>query len=113
MPLLRRPHDHRRELRTRRRASRPALAASRGRDRNAMTPITASSQLLPTGEPRLPHCTGVAPSPPKATSYTFDQAKIAPSTTATTTSWHCDRQSDANYAGQRIPYPSRRPVKSP
>ena len=39
MPLLRRPHDHRRELRTRRRTSRPTLAASRGRDRNALLGI--------------------------------------------------------------------------
>jgi hypothetical protein len=30
MPLLRRPHDHRRELRVRRRTSRPAVAPSRG-----------------------------------------------------------------------------------
>ena len=54
-PLLRRPHDHRRALRTWRRTSRPALATSRGRDRNAMTPITAPSKLLPAGEPRLRH----------------------------------------------------------
>jgi hypothetical protein len=44
-----------------RRTSRPALAASRGRDRNVMMPITASSQPLPTGEPRLRHCTASAP----------------------------------------------------
>src|SRR5205814_4908621 len=31
-----------------------------GRDRNAMTSITATSQLLPTGEARLRHCTAVA-----------------------------------------------------
>src|SRR5208283_5735278 len=66
---------------TRRGTSRPALAESRGRHRNAMTPITASSQLLPTGEPRLRHCTAVA----EATFHTFDQAKIAPPTAAATT----------------------------
>jgi len=61
MPLLRRPHDHRRELRTWRCTSRPALAASRGQDRYAMTPITASSQLLPTGN----LAAGIAPLSPR------------------------------------------------
>jgi len=101
------------ELRARRRTSRPALAASRGRDRNAMTPITASSQLLPTAEPRLRHCTAVAPpsaKPPLTRSIRPISTGRPPPRRR---SWHCDRQSDANYAGQRIPYPSRRPVKSP
>jgi hypothetical protein len=62
---LRRPHDHCRELRTRRRTSRPALAVSRGQHRDAMTPVTSPSQLLSAGEPRLRHCTTVAPSSPK------------------------------------------------
>jgi hypothetical protein len=75
-----------------------------------MTPITASSQLLPTGEPRFRHCTAVAPKPPLTP---FDQAKIAPFTTAAATSWLRDCRSDANYAGQRVPYPNRHPVKSP
>ena len=48
-----------------------------------MTPITASAQLLPTGEPRLRDCTAVAPPSPKH--YTFDPAKIALSTAAATT----------------------------
>jgi hypothetical protein len=61
MPLLWRPHDHRRELRTRRRISRPAFAANRGRDRNAMTPITGSSQLLATGN----LASGIAPLSPR------------------------------------------------
>jgi hypothetical protein len=43
MPLLRRPHDHRRELRARRRTPRPAIARSRGQRHDAMTPITPSS----------------------------------------------------------------------
>ena len=84
-PLLRRPHDHRRALRTWRRTSRPALATSRGRDRNAMTPITASSQLLPTGQPRLRHLRRCRLAVSEPTSYTVDQAKITPSTAAATT----------------------------
>jgi hypothetical protein len=66
MPLLRGPHDHRRELRARRRTSRPILAASRGQDRDAMTPTPASLPLLLAGEPRFPQCTAVAPLSPKA-----------------------------------------------
>jgi hypothetical protein len=113
MPLLRRPHDRRRELRTRRCTSRPALAASRGQDRNAMTPITASSQLLPIREPRVRHCTAVAPpspKPPLTPSITPKSPRRPPPRRR---SWHCDRRSDASYAGQRIPFPSLRPVKSP
>jgi hypothetical protein len=68
-----------------RRTSRPALAASRGRDCNAMTPITASSQLPPTGEPSPPALHRCRPAVSEATSYTFDQAKIARSTAAETT----------------------------
>jgi len=113
MPLLRRPHDHRRELRTRRRTSRPARAASRRRDRNAMTPITAASQLLPTGEPRLRHCTAVAPPSPKPPLAPSIRPKSPRRPPPRRRSWHCDRRSDANYVGRRIPYPSRRPVKSP
>jgi hypothetical protein len=113
MPLLRRPRDHRRELRTRRRTSRPALAASRGRDRNVMTPITASSQLLPTGEPRLRHCTAVAPPSPQPPLTLSIGPKSPGRPPPRRRSWHCDRRSDANCAGQRISYPSRRPDKSP
>src|SRR5690242_15846235 len=61
MPLLRRPHDHRREFPARWRTPRPALAPSRAQDRNAMTPITASSHLPPAGEPRF----GVTPLSPR------------------------------------------------
>ena len=113
MPLLRRPDDHRRELRTQRRTSRPALAASRGQNRDAMTPITASSQLLPTGEPRLRHCTAVAPPSPKPPLTPSISPKSTRRPPPRRRSWHCDRRSDANYAGQRIPYASRRPAKSP
>ena len=49
MPLLRRPHDHCRDLCARRRTARPALARCRGQDRDAMTPVTASSHHPPAG----------------------------------------------------------------
>jgi len=66
MPLLRRPHDHRRELRARRRTPRPAIARSRDQSHDAMTPITASLHLPPTGEPRFRRRIAVAPPPPTA-----------------------------------------------
>jgi Putative transposase len=49
MPLLRRPHDHRRNLRARWRTPRPASARYRGRDRNIMTTLTASLHHPPAG----------------------------------------------------------------
>jgi hypothetical protein len=107
------PHDHRRELRTRWRASRPALAASRGRDRNAMTPITASSQLLPTGKPRLRHRTGVAPSSPKPPLKPSIRPKSLRPTTAATTMMAPRLLIRRQLHGQRVPYPNRCPVKSP
>jgi hypothetical protein len=41
MPLWRRSHDHRRDLRAQRRTPSPAIAQSWAQDRDAMTPITA------------------------------------------------------------------------
>jgi len=55
MPLLRWPHDYRRDLRARRCTPRPAVARYRGQDRDAMTPVTASSHHPPPGKPRLRH----------------------------------------------------------
>jgi hypothetical protein len=92
---------------------RAPLAASRDRDRNAMTPITASSQLLPTGEPRLRRCTAAAPPSPQPPLTLSIRPKSPGRPPPRRRSWHCDRRSDANCAGQRISYPSRRPVKSP
>jgi hypothetical protein len=66
MSLLRRPHDHRRDLRARRRTPRPAIARCRGRDRNVMTTITASSHRPPAGTCRARRRTTVAPVPAKA-----------------------------------------------
>jgi hypothetical protein len=47
MPLLRRPDDHRRVLRARRRTACPAIAPSRGRD--AMTAVLTLSRRPPAG----------------------------------------------------------------
>jgi hypothetical protein len=76
-----------------------------------MTPIIASSHL-PTGEPRLRHCT-FRPAVSDAISYIFDQAKIAPSTTAETTMMARRLPIRRQLRGQRVPYPNRCPVKSP
>jgi hypothetical protein len=78
-----------------------------------MMPITTSSQLLPTGEPRFRHCTGVAPASPKPPLEPFDQAKIASSTPAATTMMAPRLSIRRQLRGQRFPYPNRRPVKSP
>ena len=110
-PLLRRPHDHRRALRTWRRTSRPALAGSRARD--AMMPVTASSQLQLAGEPRFRHWAAVAPPPPTAllaASITVTSPRRLPPRQPV---GHRDCRSDPNHTSHRIPCPSRCPVKSP
>jgi hypothetical protein len=66
MPLLRRSHDHCRELQERRPTSRFAVPSGRGQDRNAMTFVIASPH------PRLPRslafrrCLAVTSVPAKA-----------------------------------------------
>jgi len=84
MALLRRPDDHRRELRARWPNSRSAVASGRGQDRNAMTSVTASPR------PRLPRSLafGVTLLSPRClpTCCIVDQAKIAQPTTAAATS---------------------------
>ena len=80
MPLLRRAHDHCRELWVRRRTPRPAVTPTQQRQRSAMTPVTASAHLPPAGKPRFRRCIAVAPPSPKAHARILDQAKIAPST---------------------------------
>ena len=53
MPLLRRPHDHRRSLRARRRTARPAAEWSPRQDRDAMTTDVTSSHRPPAGGNRF------------------------------------------------------------
>ena len=49
MPLLRRPHDHRRNLRAQRCTARPAAGWSPRQDRDAMTTVVTSSHNHPPG----------------------------------------------------------------
>ena len=70
MPLLRRPDDHRRELRARRPTSRSAVASGRGQNRNAMTLChDVRYRLTPPSsapEPHFRRCFAVASVPAKA-----------------------------------------------
>jgi hypothetical protein len=58
MPLLRRPHDHRRDPPAQRRTPRPTTVRCHGRDRNVMTTFTASLQHPPPEQavPAPHHC---------------------------------------------------------
>src|SRR5580704_17720405 len=108
-----RPHDHHRELRAWRRTARPALAQSRARHRDAMTLVTTSSYCTPAGEPRFRPCTIVAPPPPKPPLTPSIRPRSPSRPPPRRQSRHRNRRSDGNYAGQRIPYSSRRPAKFP
>ena len=108
---LRRPHDHRRELRARRRTSRPAPRRKPGLEpqrhnasyRRVTTPARRRTSL---------QCTAVAPLSAKAL--------LIPSIAVTSPRLrspqrplhHYDCRPDPNHANPRIRYPSRRPVKS-
>jgi hypothetical protein len=113
MPLLRRPHDHRRELWARRRTPRPAIAGSRSQDRNVMTPVTASSHHPPAGEPCFRRCIAVAPAPPKARARPSIMPKSPRRRPLQRQTPDRDRRSTADDLGQRIPYAGHRPIKSP
>src|ERR1700687_876468 len=63
MPLLRWPHDHRRDLQARRRTPRPAITPSRGQVRDAMTAVLTSSHQPPAAGCRLRCRSPVAPWP--------------------------------------------------
>jgi hypothetical protein len=94
-------------------APRPAVARSRRQNRDAMTPVTASSHLLPAGEPRFRRRIAVAPPSRKARATSSIRPKLPPQPLPRRQTRHRDRRSAANYASQRTRYPSRRPVKSP
>ena len=95
------------------RTARPATARSRGQGHDAMIPIITSSQLPPAGEPCFRRCIAVASTPPKAhaTPSIMPKSSCRRPLRRQTPDW--DRRSAATDCGQRIPYPSRRPVKSP
>ena len=113
MPLLRRSYDHYRELRARRCTPRPAVTPSRGQNRDAMTPVTTLSHCPPAGEPRFRRRTTVASAPPKARATPAIMPKSPRRPLPRRQTRHRDRRSAANHTGQRIPYPTSRPVKSP
>jgi hypothetical protein len=112
MPLLRRPHDHRRVLRPWRCTPRPAVVPSRGQHRDAMTAAVTSSHRSPTGgrfrcrnpvAPWPPNVGAIAPVPPnsprrKEHGQRFDG---------------CNRRSTTYSVAQRITRPRRPAVKSP
>ena len=114
MPLLRRPHDHRRDLRARRRTRGPPRPECRGQDRDAMTPVTVSSHPTPAGKlhfPRQPYsyCLSAA----KGACGDNDHAKTPRQCPAQRQNPHPDRRSTANHRGLTSPSPRRRPDKSP
>jgi hypothetical protein len=94
-------------------APRPAVARSRRQNRDAMTPVTASSHLLPAGEPRFRRRIAVAPPSRKARATSSIRPKLPPQPLPRRQTRHRDRRSAANYASQRTRYPSCCPVKSP
>ena len=113
MPLLRRPHDHCRELRARRPTARSAVLPGRGQNRDTMTSATDLSHCPPAGEPRFRRRTAVASAPPKARATPSIMPKSPRRPLPRRQTRHRDRRSTDNYTGQRIPHPTSRPVKSP
>ena len=84
MPLLRRPHDHRRELPARRRTPRSAVAqaAVRPRRHDARHRLIAPPARRGTS---LPASHRYRPTASEGACYAVDQAKITPSTAAAAT----------------------------
>jgi hypothetical protein len=113
LPLLRRSHDHRRELPARRRTPRPAATPSQSHQRNAVTPLTNSAHTPPAGELPFRRCIAVAPPSPRAIRRNVDQAKIAPATTAPVTKSLLLSSCSADHANKLISRLARRTVKSP
>ena len=112
MALLRRPDDHRRELRARWPNSRSAVASGRGQDRNAMTSVTASPR------PRLPRSLafGVTLLSPRCLPKHLLHRRSGqnrPTDHGGSDKLATAIVAPAHSARQRISNPSRRPVKSP
>ena len=76
MPVLRRAHDHRRDLRARRRPARPAAVRTRGQDRGRMTPNRASPHRKPAGRPAPPATARRHPRPIDPTPRTANRTDI-------------------------------------
>ena len=76
-----------------------------------MTPVTASSHP-PAELPRFRHRIAVVSAPPEAGAMPSIMPKSPRRPPPQRQTRHRGRPSAADYAGQRISYPSRRPVKS-
>jgi hypothetical protein len=113
VPLLRRSHDHRRDLRARRRSPRPSTVRRPRQNRYAMT-LAASSLHHPlAGTARSRHRATVIP----ATASSDPTPPTVPKLTCRAQHQRpildCPPQSALNDVGQNIPRPSRCPIKSP
>jgi hypothetical protein len=113
MPLLRRPHDHCRKLRTRRATSWSAVAPSQQRHCDVMTPVTASPHMPPAGQPRFRRCNAVALPSPKAHAASSVRPKSLPRLPPQRKNRYCNRHFAADYRNRRISQRSCRTVKSP
>jgi hypothetical protein len=108
MPRLRRPHDHHRNLRARRRTACPAIIPSRGQDRDAMMAVVTSSHRSPTGG-RFRCRSSVAPWPRNADAMPPITPEIALSKTAAETL--CRLQSSIHHRLPRPAHHSRAPPR--
>jgi hypothetical protein len=113
MPLLRRPHDHCRKLRARRRTSRSAVTPSQQRHCHVMTPVTASPHIPPAEEPRFRRCIAVAPPSPKAHAASSIRPKSPPRPLPQRQNRYCNPRFAADHGSQRISHPSRRTAFGP
>jgi hypothetical protein len=87
----------------------PPSPRSRGQDRDAMMPVTASLISRLPGKPRFRRRIAVAPPSPTARPLPSIRQKSPRRPPPQRQARHCARRSAADY----IPHPSRRPVKSP
>jgi hypothetical protein len=77
-----------------------------------MTPVTVLSYHSPAGEPCFRRCIAVALVPPKARATPSIMPKSPRRPLPQRQPPDCDRRSAAADPNRRIPYASRRPIKS-
>ena len=97
----------------RRPTARSAVVPGRGQNRDTMTSATASPHLPAAAAPRFRHRITVAPPAPKARARPSITPTLLRRPLPQRQTRYRDRRSAADHASQRIPYPSRRRVKSP
>ena len=113
MSLLRRPHDHRRNLRVRWHAPRPTIVQRRRQNRDAMTTLTAALHYPPAGVSRSRRRTDFIPAPAKADAKPPIVPKSLRRVQQRRPILDRGRQSAVNNAGQLITRRSSCPTKSP